>query len=82
MVKKAQQFKAIIEQDEDGYFIGSVPALPGCYTQAKTLEVLKKRLQEAILLCLEVAQKDSQYRRLLKNFSHNPSFIGLELVEV
>jgi predicted RNase H-like HicB family nuclease len=82
MAKKIQQFKVIIEQGEDGYFVASVPALPGCYTQAKTLPELKKRIREAILLCLEVAQTDSQYRRRLKNFAYEPIFVGLEMAEV
>ena len=82
MQKKSQKFKVIIEQGEDGYFVGSVPNLPGCYTQAKTLSDLKKRLKEAILLCLEMAQFDPQYRNRLRNFSYEPSFVGLELVEV
>jgi len=82
MVKKPQQFKVIIEQDEDGYFVASVPALPGCHTQAKTLSELKKRIREAILLCLEVAQTDPQYRRYLKNFAYEPSFIGLEMAKI
>ena len=82
MAKKLQQFKVIIEQDEDGYFIAIVPALPGCYTQAKTLLELKKRIREAILLCLEIARTDSQYRQRLKEFSYEPSFVGLELIKV
>ncbi len=82
MSKKLRQFKVIIEQDDSGHFIGSIPALPGCHTQAKTLPELKKRLQEAILLCLEVARLDPQYRQRLKSFSYNPAFVGLELVEV
>lgn len=82
MAKKLQQFKVIIEQDEDGYFVASVPALPGCYTQAKSLAELKKRIQEAIALCLELARTDIQYQRRLKSFAYEPSFIGLETVEV
>ncbi len=42
-----------IEQDEDGYYVGRVPALRSCYTQARTLETLHKRLKEVIELCLE-----------------------------
>jgi len=82
MAKKLQQFKVIIEQSEDGYFVASVPALPGCYTQAKTLLELNKRVREAILLCLEVARVDPQYRQRLKNFAYEPSFVGLEMAEV
>jgi predicted RNase H-like HicB family nuclease len=50
-----RQFTVVIEQDEDGYYIGIVPELPGCHTQAKSLEELKKRIKEAIELYLEVA---------------------------
>lgn len=43
-----------LEKDEDGYFVASVPALRGCHTQAKSLDVLMKRIREAVELCLEV----------------------------
>lgn len=82
MAKKREQFKVIIEQDEDGYFVASAPAFPGCYTQAKTLPELKKRIREAILLCLEVAKTDPQYRRRVKERVREPIFIGLETVEI
>jgi predicted RNase H-like HicB family nuclease len=49
-----REFNVVIEQDEDGYFVASVPALRGCHTQAKSLDVLMKRIKEAIELCLEV----------------------------
>lgn len=82
MAKKIQQFKIIIEQDEDDFFVASVPALPGCHTQAKTLPELKKRIREAILLCLEVAKTDLQYRKNIRAFSYEPSFVGLETIKV
>ena len=34
--------------------MASVPELPGCHTQAKSLDTLMKRTREAIQLCLEV----------------------------
>lgn len=49
-----REFNVVIEKDEDGYFVASVPALRGCHTQAKSLDVLMKRVEEAIKLCLEV----------------------------
>ena len=51
-----REFNVVIEQDEDGYFVASVPALRGCHTQAKSLDVLMKRIKEAIELCLEVEE--------------------------
>jgi predicted RNase H-like HicB family nuclease len=55
-VKVVREFNVIIEKDEDGYFVASVPALHGCHTQAKSQNVLKKRIKEAIELCLEVEE--------------------------
>jgi predicted RNase H-like HicB family nuclease len=49
-----RQFDVVIEQDSEGYFVASVPALPGCHTQAKSLDLLMERTREAIELCLEV----------------------------
>lgn len=48
------QFDVVIEQDEEGYYVASVPALPGCHTQAKSLDALMQRIREAIELYLEV----------------------------
>lgn len=33
-------FTVLIEQDEDGYYVATVPALKSCYTQARTLPEL------------------------------------------
>ena len=77
-----RQFKVIIEQDEDGYFVASVPALPGCHTQAKTISELRKRVREAISLCLEVAKNDASYRKQIREFSYEPSFVGLESIQL
>ena len=38
-----RQFDVVIEQDSEGYFVASVPALPGCHTQAKSLDLLMER---------------------------------------
>jgi predicted RNase H-like HicB family nuclease len=80
MAKK--QFKIIVEQDEDGFFVASVPALPGCHTQAKTLLELKERIKEAISLCLEEAAENPRYRNRIKQFAAEPIFVGLETIEV
>jgi len=50
----SREFNGVIEQDEDGYFVASVPVLRGCHTQAKSLDVLMKRIKEAISLCREI----------------------------
>lgn len=49
----AGEFSVIIEQDAEGYYVASVPALRGCHTQAKSLDELMARVREAAELCLE-----------------------------
>ena len=46
-------FNITIEKGEDGYIISEVVELPGCHTQAKTMDELLKRTKEAISLCLK-----------------------------
>jgi len=58
-----KQFKVVIERDEDGYFVATVPALPGCHTQAKSFIQLNSRVRYAVKLCLEAADTDAKYRR-------------------
>ena len=48
-----QSFTVLIEKDEDGVFIGSVPSLNGCYSYGKTLDELMTNLKEAIEAHLE-----------------------------
>lgn len=50
----AHQFDVVVERGSEGHFIASVPALPGCHTQAKSLDELMSRIREAIELCLKV----------------------------
>ena len=49
-----QDFDILIERDSEGYYVASVPTLPGCHTQARSLDELSERIREAILLYLEV----------------------------
>jgi predicted RNase H-like HicB family nuclease len=49
-----KDFSVIIERDEEGWFVATVPGLRGCHTQAKSLDQLVERVKEAIELCLEV----------------------------
>jgi predicted RNase H-like HicB family nuclease len=48
-----REFTYVVEKDEDGLYVASVPSLPGCFTQAETTEELRERLKEAIELYLE-----------------------------
>lgn len=68
--RKVRQFTVVIEQDEDGYYVATVPSLPSCYTQARTLRELEPRIREVIALCL--AEQDAPRMK----------FVALEQVEV
>lgn len=49
-----REFDVVIERDSEGYLVASVPALPGCHTQARSFDKLQDRIRwEAIELCLE-----------------------------
>ena len=60
-----REFDVIIERDSEGFYVATVPALRGCHTQAKSLDVLMKRIQEAIELCLEVEGPPAEPLRLI-----------------
>jgi len=51
---KKREFSVIVERDEEGYYVATVPELAGCHTQARSLDKLIERIREAIELCLDV----------------------------
>ncbi|HOO52638.1 MAG TPA: type II toxin-antitoxin system HicB family antitoxin [Methanothrix sp.] len=51
------KFNVLVERDEDGYYVATVPSLPGCHTQAESLDDLIERAKEAIELYLEVEKE-------------------------
>jgi predicted RNase H-like HicB family nuclease len=67
-----REYSVIIERDSTGYYVASVPELRGCHTQAKSLDVLMKRIREAIELCLEVEGVEEA----------PPEFVGVQKVAV
>lgn len=69
---KTAQFTVYIEQDEDGMFIGSIPAIPSCHAEGKTQEKMLKNLAEVLQLCLRnVDKKDLMKTR----------FVGIQNLE-
>jgi len=55
-----REFNAVVEKDAEGYYVASVLELPGCHTQAKTMDTMMKRLREAIEVYLEVQKDEPQ----------------------
>jgi predicted RNase H-like HicB family nuclease len=58
------KFGVVVEKDQDGYYVASVPELPGCHTQAKTLDKVMERIKEAIQACLEVKGRGFKHIKL------------------
>ena len=67
-----REFNIVIEEDEGGYLVASVPELHGCHTQARSLDVLMKRIREAIELCIEVEGSQAV----------PPKFLGIQRIAV
>ena len=65
-----RHFNVVVERDGEGFFVATVPALPGCHTQAQSLDQLMERVQEAIALYLEV-EGDS---------TNELDFVGVQMV--
>ncbi len=72
MYNLKRDFTVVIERDEDGIYVASVPELVGCHTQAKTLDELRGRITEAVQLYLEVESETVDVSE----------FIGVQRVEV
>lgn len=68
---KTHNFTVLIEKDEDGYYVGSVPSIKGCHTQGRTMEKLLSNIKEAIELCLEVEKEIPK-----------EEFIGVQQIQV
>ena len=47
------KYRVLIEQDEDGFFVAEVPALPGCISQGQTRQEALENIREAIAGYLE-----------------------------
>ncbi len=69
---KRREFTVVLERDEEGYYVASVPELKGCHTQARSLDKLLERIREAIELCLEVSEE----------LPNRNEFIGVQRVAV
>ena len=65
-----REFYAIIEKDEDGFFVGEVPQLNACYSQGRTVDELMENIKEVIRLCLE---EDPEF---------TSEFVGIQRIEV
>jgi predicted RNase H-like HicB family nuclease len=51
-------FKVLIEKDEDGYYVATVPSMPGCISQGKTEDEARENIKEAIELHLSTLAEE------------------------
>ena len=68
----ARQFDVVIERDEEGIYVASVPQRTGCHTDGTSLDELMVEIREAIELCLEVEGQEPS----------NLEFVGIQRVTV
>lgn len=69
---KQLKYSVVIERDEDGLYIASIPELPGCHTQARSIDEVMSRIKEAAELYLEATGLEP---------SEN-EFVGIQILEV
>ncbi len=74
MMKK--KFIFIITRGLDGYYIGTVPELPGAITQAETVGDIFPRIKEAIEAYLEAMEEE------VESISEEFQLIGVNQIEV
>ncbi len=73
--QKVRRFTVVLERDEDGLYVASVPALKGCHTQGRTLDQAMRRIREAVELWLEVHGKRADHLS-------NLQFIGVQQLDI
>lgn len=74
---KVLNYRVIIEQDEDGVFIASVPALQGCYTEGDTFEDALENAKDVVGLHI----KARKAKGLLPDDSYT-EFVGIKNISI
>jgi predicted RNase H-like HicB family nuclease len=67
-----RELDVVIERDSEGYYVASVPALPGCHTQARSLDQLMDRVREAVAV----------YRDAEPETGERLEFVGVQRIKV
>lgn len=58
--KKVLEYTAVFEPAEEGGYVVTVPALPGCATQGETFEEASSMIKDALEGCLAVLKEEGQ----------------------
>ncbi len=67
-MKDTLNFKVIITQDEDGVFVASCPAIPGCHTQGDTYEEAEKNIPQLKIVTLGVFASNLLAKQIYEKF--------------
>ena len=59
-------YNVIVHSAEEGGYWAEVPDLPGCYTEADTLDELNANIREAISLYLEDAPANVEHSSMMQ----------------
>lgn len=51
---------AVYEHTEDGWWVVSVPEIPGAHSQGETYEEAQENIRDAVRLLLEVRREDAE----------------------
>lgn len=51
------KFTIVVERDEDGLYVASVPVIQGCYTQGGTYDEAIENIKDAIRLHIEARKE-------------------------
>ncbi len=73
--RKAMRFTVVLERDEDGRFVASIPVLKGCHSQGKSLDQVMQRIREAAELWLEV-------RGAKREATAGLEFVGVQQLDI
>ena len=57
------KYRVVFEQDEDGVFIVTCPALPGCISQGQTRTEAQANIREAISAYLKSLRKHGEFHQ-------------------
>jgi len=55
-----EKLTAIYEHTDDGWWVVSVPEIPGAHSQGRTREEAREMIQDAVRLLLEVRREDAE----------------------
>ncbi len=68
---KIHNYTVYIEKDEDGVYVGSIPALAGCHAGGNTIVEMLRELKKVVKLC----ERNSDLSTKMK-------FVGIQNLEI